>query len=189
LSAGRDELEQIRERLAVLRAQSGDRAAFGQLVTSYQERLMYYVHQLILDREASHDVLQEIWLDVFRKLGQLRVPEAFRVWLYRCAHHRAINHVRRRAAESQAREELAESLDGEQTWNELELLERAELVHVALARLSPAHREVMVLRFLEDMSLHEIAEVLSCNEGTAKSRLHYAKAALKRIIDQEQSHE
>jgi hypothetical protein len=74
LSAGQDELEQIRERLAVLRAQSGDRAAFGQLVTRYQERLMYYVHHLIDDREASRDVLQEIWLDVFRKLGQLRVP-------------------------------------------------------------------------------------------------------------------
>ncbi len=144
---------------------------------------MYYVHHLIDDHEASRDVLQEIWLDVFRKLGQLRVPEAFRVWLYRCAHHRAINHVRRRAAESLAREELAETLDGEPTWNELELLERAELVHAALARLSPAHREIMVLRFLEDMSLHEIAGVLACNEGTAKSRLHYAKAALKQIIE------
>jgi RNA polymerase sigma-70 factor (ECF subfamily) len=68
-------------------------------------------------------------------------------------------------------------------WNELELLENAELVHRELKRLSPAHREVLTLRFLELMSLDEIAEVIGCSKGTAKSRLHYAKKALRFQIE------
>ncbi len=188
MSDSHDDLEQLRERIAVMRAQAGDRDAFHQLVTLYQERLMYYVHHLIHDRDQSGDVLQEIWLDVYRKLGQLRAPGAFRVWLYRCAHHRAMNHLRRRRAEAHAREDLAASSTSVDAWNEFELLENAELVHVALEKLSENHREIMVLRFVEGMDVKELAEVIGCSEGTAKSRLHYAKAALRRIIGEERGH-
>jgi RNA polymerase sigma-70 factor (ECF subfamily) len=185
LSQLHDELEQLRERIDVMRAQAGDRAAFGQLVSRYQERLMYYVHRLIEDRHQSQDVLQEIWLDVFRKLGQLRSPAAFRVWLYRCAHSRSIHHLRRRRSDSHVNDPQALPEDAADCWNELALLENVELVHSSLEKLSPEHREVMVLRFLEGMDVKEIAEVVECNEGTAKSRLHYAKVALRRIIEEE----
>ena len=73
-------------------------------------------------------------------------------------------------------------------WNDLDLLENAELVHVALDRLSVMHREIMTLRFLEEMDVLEIARVMQCSEGTAKSRLHYAKNAMRRIIEEERGH-
>ncbi|MBL8851130.1 MAG: sigma-70 family RNA polymerase sigma factor, partial [Planctomycetaceae bacterium] len=60
----------------------------------------------------------------------------------------------------------------------------AELVHAALGALSVDHRRVLTLRFLEDMSIEDIAAVLSCSHGTIKSRLHYAKAALRRRIEE-----
>jgi RNA polymerase sigma-70 factor (ECF subfamily) len=188
LTDAHDELEQLRERIAVVRAQSGDREGFGNLVTRYQDRLMYYVHRLVNDREQSRDILQEIWLEVFRALTKLESPRAFRVWLYRIAHNRAMTHLRRRGAEPLLHETATDAAGETDAWNELELLENAELVHFALDRLSPAHREIMTLRFLEDMDLKQIARILDCSEGTAKSRLHYAKAALRRIIDQERGH-
>jgi RNA polymerase sigma-70 factor (ECF subfamily) len=62
-------------------------------------------------------------------------------------------------------------------------VDQAELVHTALDRLSPAHREALTLRFLEEMSLEEIAEALRCSLGTVKSRLHYAKIELRRHVE------
>lgn len=162
----------MRERVLVLRAQVGDRAAFHELVTLYQERLSYYVHRLPHESHQSGDILQQIWLEVFRKIGKLRSPSAFRVWLYRIAHDRVVTHIRRKVAYSDACEQLAADASETEHWNDLDLLEDAELVHFALNKLSVIHREIMTLRFLEEMDVKDIAHVMECSEGTAKSRLH-----------------
>jgi len=177
--------QRFRERLTVLRAQAGDRAAFHELVEAYQQRLTYYVHRLVQDVHQARDILQDVWLDVYRTLDKLQSPAAFRVWLYRIAHNHAVSHVRREKVAAEASDQLA--VDGEEIerWNDLDALENAELVHFALNRLTVSHREVMALRFLEGMDVKEIARVLECSEGTAKSRLHYAKGALRRIIEEE----
>jgi len=170
------------ERLTVLRAQGGDRAAFGMLVSLYEQRLMYYVRRLVRTPEECQDVLQETWLQVFRSLPRLESPQAFRVWLYRIAHRRAMTHGRRRVDDASNDGPADESVSIDH-WNELELLENAEFVHHALEQLSAAHREVLALRFLEEMDVREIAEIVGCGEGTAKSRLHYAKLALRTLLE------
>jgi RNA polymerase sigma-70 factor, ECF subfamily len=183
-----DDPQPLHERVLVLRAQVGDRAAFHELVTLYQERLTYYVHRLVQDWHQSSDILQQVWLDVFRTLGKLQSPGAFRVWLYRIAHDRAVTAIRRQRVDSDTRELLACDTIETEHWNELDLLENADLVHFALNRLSAVHREIMTLRFLEEMDVKDIARVLQCSEGTAKSRLHYAKIAMRRVISEEQDH-
>jgi len=185
LSDLHDDPERMGERLVVLRAQSGDRVAFHELVTIYQQRLTYYVHRLVQDAHQARDILQDVWLDVFRTLGRLQSPAAFRVWLYRIAHNHAVSHIRDQAVDAGAKERLALGGDDVDRWNDLDTLENAELVHFALGKLSVSHREVMTLRFLEGMDVKEIARVLECSEGTAKSRLHYAKRALRRLIEKE----
>ncbi len=183
-----DDPQLLRERVLVLRAQVGDRAAFHELVTLYQERLTYYVHRLVQDWHQSRDILQQVWLDVFRTLGKLQSPGAFRVWLYRIAHDRAVTYIRRQRVDSDARELLALDAIESEHWNDLDLLENADLVHFALNKLSVIHREIMTLRFLEEMDVKDIARVMRCSEGTAKSRLHYAKIAMRRIISEERDH-
>lgn len=183
-----DDPQPLRERVLVLRAKVGDRAAFHELVALYQERLTYYVHRLVQDWHQSDDILQQVWLDVFRTLGKLQSPGAFRVWLYRIAHDRAVTYIRRQRVDSDARELLEFNAIEPEHWNELDLLENAELVHFALNKLSVIHREIMTLRFLEEMDVKEIARVMQCSEGTAKSRLHYAKIAMRRIISEERDH-
>ena len=180
------EIDAIRESLLVLRAQSRDADAFQQLVVIYERRMLYYVHRLLGSEVDRSDVLQEIWLKVFLGIGSLRAPQAFRVWLYKIGHDVAISQLRRNR-----RRELTTTLTDIQVddasrqseWNELELLEHAELVHDALGKLSLPHREVLTLRFLEGLELAEIAEIVGCNVGTVKSRLHYAKSAMRTLLE------
>jgi RNA polymerase sigma-70 factor, ECF subfamily len=179
-----DEAQQLGESLIVLQAQAGDRPSFHKLVDLYQQRLMYFVRRLVRTPQECEDVLQEAWLKAFRSLGQLQSPQAFRVWLYRIAYYCAMTQVRHRDVVEKSTGCAVES-DAIDCWDELLLLENVEFVHAALERLSLAHREVLTLRFLEDMDVKEIAEVVGCSEGTAKSRLHYAKRALRSMLEED----
>ncbi len=178
-----DELDRIYERLLVIRAQAREQQAFRELVERYERRLLYYIRRILGDGSESADVSQEVWLRVFMKLPSLRAPEAFRVWLYKIAHDQTVSHLRRRPKESAATEKDLPAVAEGDPRNELDILENAELVHGALERLSQPHREVLTLRFLEDLGLAEIAEIVGCDVGTVKSRLHYAKTSLREQME------
>jgi RNA polymerase sigma-70 factor, ECF subfamily len=170
------------EREWVLRARRGDVDAFNRLIDLYDRRLLYFILRFVPDGETALDVLQDVWLILFRRLPRLRAPEAFRVWLYQVAHDRVIDLLRRRRREAQAHEVLRNGLVDYEDGPE-ERLEQVELVHHALDRLSPEHREVLLLRFLEGLSLEETAATLRLPQGTVKSRLHYARLALRRQVE------
>lgn len=175
----------IQEKLLVLRAQAREEGAFQELVIQYERRILYYIHRILGDDKNQADVMQEIWMRVFLKLTTLRTPEAFRVWLYRIAHDVTVSQLRKHN-----RHQAAQLTDEDQSgmilasdWNELEQCENAELVHQAMGLLSLPHREVLTLRFLEELDISDISEVVGCSVGTVKSRLHYAKAAMRRILE------
>lgn len=174
---------QISERMVVVQAQARDQAAFRELVTRYERRLAYYIRRMLGDNPDAFDVMQEVWLIVFRKLSALEAPEAFRVWLYKIAHDTTVSHLRKRTNRYQSIPADEVVVDELESWNEFEALERAELVHRTLELLSPPHREVLTLRFLEGLELAEIANVVGCEIGTVKSRLHYAKRSLREQME------
>lgn len=179
-------LNPLHERLLVARAQRGDAAAFHVLVRAYELRLLYFIRRFERDEHRAADVMQEVWLTVYQKLSRLRTPGAFRSWVYQIAHDRVVSHVRRELGVPgciEMTDAEAESVD------EFVRSEVADAVHQALGRLSADHRAVLTLRFLEDLSLAEIAEVLREPLGTVKSRLHYAKEALRRCLREEHVHE
>lgn len=176
--AGR--LDDARERLLVLRARSGDKRAFHDLVKGYERRLAYYVNRMVGPTVDTFDVLQEIWLIVHRRLATLQATEAFRVWLYKIAHDVTVSQYRKAVR----RDEVEASVEPDEIeeWDEFEALANAELVHRTPEQLTDVHREVLSLRFLEELELSEIAAITGCEIGTVKSRLHYAKRALKEKI-------
>ncbi|MEX1229190.1 MAG: RNA polymerase sigma factor [Planctomycetaceae bacterium] len=178
-----DELQQLEEANLVLLAQEGDAGAFRQLVELYDRRLLYFIRRLLNETEEAFDVLQEVWLRVHRSLHKLRSPRAFRVWIYRIAHAQVMSALRRKRV-LVTYEELPLDQVPDVTLTETSF-EAADAVHAALETLSLDHRRVLTLRFLEDMSVEDIAFVLECKAGTVKSRLHYAKAALGRRIEEE----
>ena len=165
----RDELKQIQEHIWVLCARRGDEQAFQMLVDAYDRRLLYFVRRFERDLDKALDTVQDVWLTVFRKLGKLRSPEAFRTWVYRIAHAKVVARIRRETRETKAIESLQTDATQEVDCPQ-HTLDDAQLVHLALARISPQHREILVLRFLESMSLEEIAQVLGRRVGTPSSR-------------------
>lgn len=167
----------------VVQAQMRDPAAFRELVHCYERRLLYYLNRMLGSGGESLDVMQDVWLMVFRKLPALEVPQAFRVWFYKIAHDVAVSHLRRTRRLYQSAADGVSVCGESERWNEFEALERAELVHRTLERLSPPHREVLALRFLEGLDIAEIAAIVGCSPGTVKSRLHYAKHALRLQIE------
>src|SRR5437588_12641577 len=86
---------QEQERDWVLRARGGDADAFRRLVDAYDRRLLYFVLRFLPDTDRALDVLQDVWLTLFRRLPGLRAAEAFRVWLYQVAHDKVVDAVRR----------------------------------------------------------------------------------------------
>jgi RNA polymerase sigma-70 factor, ECF subfamily len=175
-----DIAEQLREQLLVVRCQAGDDDAFEELVARYHPRLRYYLRRLLPGEDEVDDVLQEVWLAVFRALPRLADPSAFVAWLYRIARNKSAIQWRRQPDRSLEAGEVVEDASHDNEFG----ADDAQEIHAALGRLAPDHREVLVLRFLEDMPYEQIAKVTGCPLGTVRSRLHYAKSALRRTIDE-----
>jgi RNA polymerase sigma-70 factor (ECF subfamily) len=175
-----DLADRLLERVLVVRCQAGDALAFAELVERYAPRLRYYLRSLIGRSGEADDVLQEIWLDVFRALPRLADPAALPAWLYRVARDRAYRQLRRRPAPQPLGDH--EPAVGDRP-EEAFTADDAARIHEALDRLEPEHREVLVLRFLEEMAYDDIARVVGCPLGTVRSRIHYAKRALRRALE------
>ena len=181
-----DPAEQIYERLLVLRCQAGDEAAFAEIVERFGPRLHYFVRKVLGHAQSAEDVMQDVWFDVFRSVPRLVDPAAFSAWLYRVARDRAYRVLRKRRPDQQA---LAE-IDVANAEDDSEFsADDAGQIHAALDELTAEHREVLVLRFLEEMSYEDISRVVGCPLGTVRSRIHHAKRALRRALERTDRHE
>jgi RNA polymerase sigma-70 factor (ECF subfamily) len=182
-----DIAERVYRSLLVVRCQAGDRAAFEELVELYQPRLHYFLAKMVGDLHDADDLLQEVWFDVYRGLAKLADPGAFLVWLYQIARRRALRAVRKRRAPLTSLEgiDLAQQDGADDDFS----ADDAERIHAGLQQLPPEHREVLLLRFAEAMTYEDIARVTGCQLGTVRSRLHYAKRALRRIMEAMAHHE
>ena len=167
----------------VLRCQIGDSVAFEELFERFQPRLRYFVRRLDLTCTDTEDMLQDIWLVVFRKITTLREPTMFPVWLYKIARNRIYRHSERKRRTVQIpQEELTISIEDNEPDFEATMVDK---IHKALINIQPHHREVLTLYFLERMPYEAIAEVVGCNLGTVKSRMHYAKKSLRRELERD----
>jgi RNA polymerase sigma-70 factor (ECF subfamily) len=181
-----DFAERVYQSVLVVRCQAGDRAAFEELVGLFQARLRYFLARMVGDDHTADDLLQEVWLTVYRGVARLADPGAFAAWLYGIARHRALAELRKRRQPPASLEgvDLAEEGPDDDF-----SAEDAERVHAALGLLGPEHREVLLLRFIEDMTYEDIARVTGCQLGTVRSRIHYAKRALRRVLEEAAPHE
>ncbi len=172
--------ERLRLQFLVLRCQAGDEQAFTTLFHRFGPRTLAYLQGLVGD--DAEDVQQEVWLAVYRNLRTLSNPGAFRTWLFQTTRHRAVDLWRKRR-----RDEFEGSDEGggagQAGWTEADGggLDGIELEAIAV-RLPAAQREVLLLRYGNDLSYGEIALVTGCPVGTIKSRLFAAHRAVRAII-------
>lgn len=182
-----DSVERLYEQVLLLRCQAGDEIAFVEIVTHYDVRLRYYLRKLHRESQSVDDLLQDVWLDVHRGLPKLKDLAAFRAWIYRIARDRAFRTLRKREIVTALPENF--ELRDESEDNSAFTAEDAVGIHAALDKLPPDQREVLVLRYLEEMPYEEIARVVNLPLGTVRSRLHYAKRALRAELERTMAHD
>lgn len=176
--------ETIERELMLLCCRRGDEAAFKVLIDSYEPRLFYFIRRLVQTEEDAWDVLQETWLNAFKHLAGLHSAAALSPWLYRIARNAAFRHLRKRNARA-AFADVGYISDDAATEETSFSADDAAQIHQALDALSLPQREVLTLFFLEELSLSEISEIVGAPVGTVKSRLHYAKTALREMLNKD----
>jgi RNA polymerase sigma-70 factor (ECF subfamily) len=176
--------ELIRCELLVLGAKRRQDGAMTELVRMFEQPLVYYLRRLTESEADAWDLLQETWLQVIRSIQSVRDGRAFPAFVYRTARNAALMYLRKRKADAALLSAVDPPVEEEVEPPGIRA-EQAEAVHGALGSLSLAHREVLTLFFLQDLSLEDIAGVLGVPVGTVKSRLHYAKQALRETLGKE----
>jgi RNA polymerase sigma-70 factor (ECF subfamily) len=188
-----DETAGTQDQDLVVRCQRGDSMAFRQLYRRYQQRVRATLYQLC-DHEMLDDLVQEVFLRVWKGLPKLRQASYFSTWLYRISWNVATDRRRNLAKQpaeivtNKTEEEglsLNEHLARSQDTPDLMQLHYQDLVQRGLQSLSLEHRAVIVLHDLEDLPQKDIAHILQLSVGTVKSRLHYARKAIKVFLQQE----
>ena len=178
-----------RESWWVLQAQSGSHEALNELFKSVQHPLFRYIVSLVRDQHLAEDILQEVFIRIYRKLSWLQEPAAFRAWTYQIASREAFRYLKReRRWSDQVRdEETLSALSSDDHEGEFPR-ELIQMLPQLVGSLSPASRAVVVLFYLHEMSLVETAAVLEIPVGTVKSRLAYGLQSLRRSLKRSEEH-
>lgn len=174
---------------------NGEERAFQVLVERYQTRLLNFIYRTISDRERGEDLVQEVFIRVYRHLYRFDRSKKFSTWVYTIASNLAKNELRNRSRNplvffQTIRKNWQDDdrpLQFEDSGSRPDDLYRKrhlrELVEGSVAQLPEHHRQVFILRELEGKSYEEIAEITGCNLGTVKSRLNRARNAFAMIIE------
>jgi len=144
--------------------------------------LRYFINQLLDNSELTEDIFQDTWLTVISRIHGLRETNAFPAWLYRIARNKVYQQLRTKKTELELDENIAVENHAE---DDDFSVEDAARIHKGLKELPLEYREVLMLRFLEQMSYEQISQVLNCKLGTVRSRIYYAKIALKKELEKQ----
>lgn len=186
-----------RDRTLVRKLKQGDEGAFRELVHTYQNRIFGLMLRMINNRQEAEDLAQEVFIIVYRAIGNYRGEGRFYTWLYRVATNTCKNRIKylkgrnfhrsldidetpqaqMPAAETGAVISFQSQVPGPEAMTEGSRMEA--LVQRELAALDPDHRLLIVLRDIQGMSYGDIIRITGLQEGTLKSRLHRARLALK----------
>jgi RNA polymerase sigma-70 factor (ECF subfamily) len=168
------------ERSLVERAQRGDREAFTSLAFELSDRLFAVAHRILRDFDSAGDALQVTLLRIWKDLPGLKDPDLIEAWAYRILVRACHDALRKQRRQAPALHLLA--ADGAEADPAISVADREQLDR-AFARLSAEQRAAIVLQYYRDLTLTEIAVVLQVPVGTVRSRLHYAKRALRAAIE------
>lgn len=159
---------------------AGDDEAMALLYSRFSKGVYNYALRLVRDHEAAEDILQEVFVAVWKGAEGFRQHSTVKTWIFRIAHNKAVSWLRRENRFDPAVDASPEVDDGPE--DSFEAQWRAGEVQTALDLLSPNHRATIELAFVHELSYAEIGEVLDCPVGTVKSRMSHAIRQLSRIL-------
>ena len=174
----------MNELLLISRARGGDREAFGALVEQYRDNVYRLAYRMCGNAYDADEAAQEAFVAAWRALPNFRGDAKFSTWLYRLTTNAAIDVMRREKRHQTVGDgemvDLADDADSPQ--ETVERTEQQEAVQKALATLSEEYREVLLLRYMEELDYAEIAEVLQLPSGTVKSRISRGRKQLRKFL-------
>jgi RNA polymerase sigma-70 factor (ECF subfamily) len=179
----------------VKRCQAGDTEAFDELVTRYRTRIFGMIYNMVHSEQDAWDLAQDSFVKAWRSIKRFRGHSSFYTWIYRIVMNVTIDWLRKKQVKGAGAEfddavELKEIDPASRTVPKadalpFETMERSEIrarIEKAIAQLSPEHRAVILMKEIEEMQYHEIAEALGCSIGTVMSRLFYARKKLQTLL-------
>lgn len=174
------------EQLPVPQARAGEPGAWDVLFQRYQLPLYAYVFELVRHEQTSLDIVQETFINAVRHIESLREDEKFGSWLFGIAHQKCVQQWRRRSHNERLLDEAAGAASDFQAGPDELLIRKEDETEFmkSLRQLSLPHRSALLLHFVEEFSVEEIAAITQTQTGTVKSRLHYAKKAMRKIVQQ-----
>ena len=168
----------------VARVLGGDREAFGLIVRRYESGLLRFATRVLGSRDAAADAVAESLVRAYRHLASCRDPTRLRTWLYRIVANRCKSHLARRATGDVSLDDVPPIADPADNEAALERVQQLAVVEQALATLSPEKREAFVLKHVEGMSYQEMAAVTGERIPTLKMRVHRAREALLKALEE-----
>lgn len=169
------------------RAAAGDMPAFEELYQRHNRRVYSLCLRMTQNVSEAEDLAQEVFIQLFRKIGSFRGDSAFTTWLHRLTVNQVLMHFRKRSVRDEKTTEEGEMPDqavlGTENPNQMPVVDRIALDH-AIAQLPPGYRAVFVLHDVEGYEHEEIARMLGCAVGTSKSQLHKARMKLRGLLKQ-----
>lgn len=184
----------VETRLAKL-ARNGDRRAFGELVDLYKDKIYHLAYRMLYNVQEAEDVVQETFLRVFTNLDRFDESQKFSTWIYRIGTNLCIDRLRRRKTTYSLDAEINDSEGAD--WHsmlassertpegELLLSETQEQVRRAIDALPEKYKSAVILRYMHDMSLQEIGEVLDMPVTTVKTRVHRGREFLRERLEKD----
>jgi RNA polymerase sigma-70 factor (ECF subfamily) len=191
-SLGETMLDQLENRLTKL-ALKGDQQAFAEIVDLYKDKIFHLAYRMLNNRHEAEDVVQETFLRVFKNLDRYDPNQKFSTWIYRIGTNLCIDRLRKRKPTYSLDADMndQEGLDGyslipsvDQTpESELLMSVTKQLVYNAIDSLPSKYKSVMILRYLQELSLQEISDVLGMPVTTIKTRVHRGREFLRKKLE------
>ena len=179
----------------VRQAQAGDTEAFDQLVGRFRTRVFGMIYNMVHNEQDAWDLAQDSFLKAWKSIARFRGHSSFYTWMYRIVMNVTIDWLRKKQVKGAGAEfddaiQLKEIDPASRTVPHADPLPHEGMQHqeirsrieAAIAQLSPEHRAVILMKEIEDMQYHEIAESLGCSIGTVMSRLFYARKKLQNLL-------
>jgi len=172
------------DKTLIRRIAAGDQSAMRALFARYRVRVYRWLLRLVDDESLAEDLLSKVFLDLWRHAASFEARSSLSTWLLAIARYKALSAWRRRTDAELDEATVSTVPDtGDDPEVTLQKKNRAEALRQSLLRLSPGHREVIDLAYYHGKSVKEIAEIVSINEATVKTRMFYARRKLAELVE------
>ena len=159
----------------IRQSKEGRRAAFGKLVRKYQDPIFELVYDYLGNYEEARDTAQDVFMKAFNRLGSFEEKARFSTWLYRIAVNQSLDVIRKKE-----RQKLILNREKREPADQDDTTSRNGAIDLDQAGLSEAQHTAIILRFFQDMSVPEIAEIMDCSESTVRTHVYRAVNKLRR---------